>query len=536
MMARVFGKATTTMASAALIVAVFSLMSRLAGFVRDYILLALFYGDGQVLDAYYQALRIPDMLLQLLVIGALSASFIPMFTRYYAVNDAARAWRYTNAVLHALVVAFLVFACIGAAVAPFLAPLLGVNFPDDVRSMMVQMMRVMFVGQAFFSVSMVFGSVLQGSRRFFLYAFAPILNNVGIIAGAVFLVPVFGPIGLAYGTVLGALLHALTQFYGAYGIGYRFAFVRFWNDSDVIKTLRHMGPRTLSLAVNQLNFLSMDILASSLAAGSVTLLNVSYALNYFPIGIVGVSYAIAAFPTLCERVHADDKDGFRTSFSETIRQVLFFMIPITVVTLLLRAQIVRVLYGSRGFDWDATVTASSTLGFFAMSFFAQAVVYVLVRAYFAFEDAVTPLIIGGVGMVINVIAGHMFAAHLGVAGLGLGFSLAAIVQAALLWVFLRIRAGSLDEARILLSLGIMSVAGLCAAVVMQGMKSLVSRHWELDTFWHVAGQAVAATAVGLVTYVVVAYILRSPEAIAIGKGVRRRFVRAAKPIEVTEVV
>ncbi len=536
MMARVFGKATTTMASAALIVAVFSVVSRLAGFVRDYILLALFYPHGQVLDAYYQALRIPDMLLQLLVIGALSASFIPIFTRYYAADDEKRAWRYTNAVLFALVLAFVVFAVVGAVCAPFLAPLLGVNFPPDVRDTMVDMMRVMFLGQAFFAVSMVFGSVLQGSRRFFLYAFAPIVNNVGIILGAVLLVPKFGPMGLAYGTVLGAVLHALVQFVGAYGVGYRLAFIKFWKDSDVIKTLRHMGPRTVGLAVNQLNFLSMDILASALAAGSVTLLNVSYALNYFPIGVVGVSYAIAAFPTFCERVNAGDRDGFRTQFSETIRQVLFFIIPITVVTLLLRAQIVRALYGSQGFDWDATIIASSTLGFFAMSFFAQAIVYVLVRAYFAFENAVTPLVIGVVGMIINVVAGHMLAVHLGVAGLALGFSIAALVQAALLWVFLRIRAGSLDEARILLSLGIMSVAGLCAAASIQGVKYAVTLYWELDTFWHVAGQAAAATIVGLATYALVAFALRSPEALTIGRGLRRKFVKAAKPMEVTEVV
>lgn len=536
MMSRVFGKVSTSMASAALIVALFSVMSRLAGFVRDYILLALFYQDGQVLDAYYQALRIPDMLLQLFVIGALSASFIPIFSRYYAAGDEARAWRYTNAVLFALVIGFMVLAIIGAICAPLFAPLLGVNFPDDVRDMMVSMMRVMFIGQTFFSISMVFGSVLQGAKRFFLYAFAPIVNNVGIIIGALCFVPIYGPIGLAYGTVLGAVLHAVTQLVGAYGIGFRFALVRFWKDADVFRTLRQMVPRTMGLAVNQFNFLGMDILASALVAGSVTLLNVSYALNYFPIGVVGVSYAIAAFPTFCDHVNRGDHEGFRKSFSETVRQVLFFIIPITVVTLLLRAQIVRVLYGSRGFDWDATIIASTTLGFFAMSFFAQAVVYVLVRAYFAFEDAVTPLVIGMVGAVVNVVAGHMLAAHMGVAGLALGFTLAAIVQAALLWVFLRIRAGSLDEARILLSLGIMSVAGLCAAASMQGVKYAVTLFWELDTFWHVALQALFATVAGLAVYAAVAFVLRSPEMLSVTRGLKKKLLRAAKPAEVTEVV
>ncbi len=536
MIRRLFNDASSSIASAAVIVGAFSIASRIAGFVRDRILLHLFYGNDQITDAYYQALRIPDMLLQLFVIGALSASFIGIFSKYYFSGNTKKSWRYTNGMLMVLVIGFTVLSVVGVIFAPYLAPVLGINFPNVTRELMVQMMRVMFASQCIFSISMVFGSVLQGAKRFFLYSFAPILNNLGIIFGAIFFVPIVGPLGLAYGTVLGALLHALIQVIGVRSLGYTFSFVAFWRDSDVLRSLRQMGPRVFGLAVNQINFLVMDILASSLVAGSATLLNISYALNYFPIGVFAVSYAIAAYPTFCERVNAKDVQGFRASFSETIRQVLFFMIPVTVVTVLLRAQIVRILYGSQSFDWAATITTAQILGFFAVSFFAQALVYVLVRAYFAHEDTKTPLIIGVCTTILNAWLAMILVRSMGVAGLGVAFSLTAILQAALLWVVLRLRIGSLDEARILRSLAMLSVAGMAAGGAMVAVKYAVVAVWPLDTFWHVVLQAGLATFVGLAAYVVVGMLLRSPETLSVAAGFRRKVLRSTRTTEVSEVV
>ncbi len=533
MIKKLFSKATPTIASAAIIVGVFSIASRVAGFARDRILLHLFYGHDQITDAYYQALRIPDIILQLFVIGALSASFITVFSRYYFANNEAKAWRYTNAMLITLVIGFGVLAVAGAIFAPLLAPILGINFPPETRALMVKMMRVMFIGQSFFSISMVFGSVLQGAKRFFLYSFAPIMNNLGIIFGAIFFVPIFGPIGLAYGTVFGALLHALIQLVGVFGLGYRFALVKFWKEADVWHSLKQMGPRVMGLAINQVNFLVMDILASSLAAGSATLLNISYALNYFPIGVFAVSYAIAAYPTFCDYANKNDQVAFRSSFSDTVRQVLFFIVPITAVTLLLRAQIVRILYGSASFDWAATITTSNILGFFAISFCAQSLVYVLVRAYFAYEDTVTPFVVGLSSALLNAAGAWFLTRSLGVVGLGLSFTITAIFQAVVLWIMLHKRLGDLDEKRIAWSATILLLAGGAAAVVMQLIKYAVSAVWDLDTLWHVAAQTAVAGGVGMVTYGVVAYALGSPEMRAVLYGLKRKLLKSARPTEMS---
>lgn len=528
MMSRLFG-ASSGIASAAAVVGAFSIMSRLAGLVRDRVLLGLF-GTGETLDVYYQAFRVPDFLLQLFVVGALSASFIPVFTKHFA-SDAQKAWRYTNAMLCMLIAAFAVVAVLGVIFAYPLAQAVAPTFAPDQLARLAAMMRVVFVGQWFFSASLVFGSVLQGAKRFVIYSIAPIVNNVGIILGALFFTPLLGVMGLAWGAVLGAVLHAAVQALGVWALGYRFSVQPFWRDRDVRHTVVQMGPRVLGLAVGQVNMLVMSVIASTLAAGSITVLTLAYQVNFLPIGILAVSYAIAAYPALCAKAQVDDGDGFRRIFSDAVRQVLLCMVPATVVFLLLRAQIVRVLFGAPGFSWDATIVTAHAVGYFALSFFAQALVFLLVRAYFALDDTKTPLLAAVLAAVVNVVGAWMLVDAMGVAGLGLAFSLAAIFQAALLWALLRLRLGSLDEARILRSVAVFSIAGVAAGSAMQVVKYQFVRLWELTTFWGVFAQAVVAGAVGIVVYAGIAALFGSPELAVVWGSMRRKLLRAAKPTE-----
>lgn len=521
---------STSIASAAVIVAAFSVVSRLAGFVRDRILIGQF-GAGATLDVYYQAFRIPDLLLQLLVVGALSASFIPIFTRYLIAEDDEKAWRYTNGMLAFSACMFGALAVVGALFARPLAVLIAPGFSGNLLEQVAVIMRVMFIGQCFFSVSLVFGSVLQGAKRFVLTSLAPIVNNVGIIFGALLLVPIMGPIGLAWGTVLGAMMHAVVQLVGAVSLGYRPQAVAFWRLKDVRTSVMQMGPRVLGLAVNQINFVLMGVIATTLTAGSATIFNLAYTLNFFPIGVIAVSYAIAVFPTMCERVAQKDEDGFRLVFADTIRQVLLYIIPATVLFLLLRAQLVRILFGAATFDWNATILTADTLALFALSFFAQSFTFVLVRAYFAHEDTVTPLVVGVASALLNLAASWMLSREMGVAGLGLAFSLTAIFQTALLWVFLRLRVGNLGESKLLRSLVVLSSAGLVSGAATQAVKYLVVQWLELNTFAAVFAQTAIAASAGLLVYGLVALALGSVEMRDVLHGLKRKLLRAARPVE-----
>jgi putative peptidoglycan lipid II flippase len=532
MIKKLFSTATTSVVSAAVIVAGFSLLSRVVGFIRDRILAGIF-GAGDELDIYYAAFRVPDFIFQLVVIGALSACFIPVFTKYFGKDD-ERAWKYTSNVVNILLVAFLIIAAVGVMLADVYTPWVVHGFSPEKQAAVVDATRIMFLGQAFFAISMVFGSVLQGAKRFILYSFAPIVNNIGILFGAVFLVPLFGLMGLAWGAVLGALLHALIQTVGVYALGYRYSFSLDLFDKDVQQTIRQMGPRVMGIAVGQFNFLLMTIIATGLVAGSVTVLQFAYNLNFFPIGVIGVSFAIAAFPTFCEFAKGNETTKLRDAFSSTVRQVLFFIIPATIISLLLRAQIVRLVFGAGIFDWTATSITADTLAMFAVSFFAQCLVFIVIRVFFAYEDSWTPFAAGVIAAIINGVGGFVLAPLYGVPGLAWAFSLSSMVQLAILWVLLKGKLGSLDERVILRSTLILSLAGIAAAAVTQSMKYAVVEYVQLDTFMNVLLQTVIAGGAGLFMYFATAFILHSPEMLAFANGVRARFIRTAKPTETVQ--
>jgi putative peptidoglycan lipid II flippase len=290
----------------------------------------------------------------------------------------------------------------------------------------------------------------------------------------------------------------------------------------------------MGIGIGQLNFLFMTIIATGLADGSVTILQFAYNLNFFPIGVIGVSYAIAAFPTFCEFVKNDESKKLRESFAATVRQVMFFIIPVTVVSLLLRAQIVRLVFGAKNFDWVATALTADTLAMFAVSFFAQCLVFLVVRVYFAYEDSWTPFLSGLIAVVLSCAGGYWLAPQYGVPGLAWAFSFASMVQLAMLWVLLKGRLGSLEEKSILKSTVILSLAGLASAAVIQAVKYTVVDYVQLDTFMNVLLQTVAAGGAGLFMYFATAFMLRSPEMMAFADGLRARFIKTSKPTETVQ--
>lgn len=536
MLRKLFKGKTNSIASAAIIVASFSLLSRVVGFIRDRIMAGEF-GASDTLDVYFAAFRIPDLFFQLVVVGALSASFIPLFTKHYFQGNEKRAWQLTNNLLNVIAITFGILVIVAALFAPQLSPLIAPGFSPEKQAQVAAMSQVMFIAQFFLALSMVFGSALQGAKHFVIYSLAPIFYNVGIIVGVVVFVPELGPMGLAWGVVFGAILHLVLQFAGALSLGWSYRPIFSLRSPDVIYTLKHMLPRIMGLAVNQVNLIAMTVIASTLAVGSNTMLSFAYNINFLPIGVIGVSYAIAAFPSFCEYVSKDQNKKLVKSFSATVRQILLFIIPATFIFLLLRAQIVRVVVGAGEFDWPSTIVTSDILGFFAISFFAQALVFVLVRAYFAYSDTLTPFVVGLGAALLNVVAALFLTPIYGVAGLGMAYSLAAIVQLILLWVPLRQRIGSLDEWRILKSFGILLIAGVAGALVTQIMKTIVVQFITLETFFGVLGQGLIAGGIGLVVYGVIAFLLKSDEMMEFLRGMKRRLLKRTKPEEtiVTEM-
>jgi len=516
---------STTIISAAIIVATASLASRILGVLRDRILAGQF-GAGHELDIYYAAFRIPDLVYNLTVAGALSAGFIPIFAELINGRKEPRhAWEIANGVLNFIFIGLAILCVILAILAPFLVPLITPGFEGEKLNLTIQLTQIMLLSPFFLGLSSLFGAVLQTYKRFMLYSLAPILYNLGIIFGALYLVNIWGLVGLAYGVLIGAVLHLLIQIPGAWKLGWRYEFVWPWRDPHIKKIITLTIPRILSLGVHQINLIFITAIASLLVGGSIAIYNLANNLQYFPVGIIGFSFAIAALPTLSEFVADKAWDKYKKAFSNTARDILFLAIPASLLLLLLRAQIVRVILGTGQFTWVDTILTADTLAFFSLSLFAQCLIPLLMRMFFAIKNTIIPLVVAIISVITNIILAFVFAETIGVAGLALAFSCAMIVNLVLLWVALRIKVGYLFEMPILQSLYKICIAAIAMAVVIQVTKYLIAPFLNFQTFVGIFLHGAISGGLGILVYCLIAFILRSPEMINIIASIRRKLFK-----------
>jgi putative peptidoglycan lipid II flippase len=526
MFKRLITRRINSITIAATLVALSSLLSRFLGFFRDRILAGQF-GAGDALDIYYAAFRIPDLMFNLLVLGALSAGFIPILTNLIKDSSCEKkdnpnkeAWILSSNVLNLLVIALFSISVLGIIFAPYLMKVITPGFSPEKQMLAANITRIMFLSPIFLGISSVLSGILQSFKRFFIYSLAPIMYNAGIILGALLLAPAWGVYGLAWGVVLGAFMHMGIQLPLAFKLGYRYKPVIDLKSKYIRKIGRMMIPRTLTLGISQLNLLVITIIASTLAGGSVTVFNFANNLHYFPVGVFGISFAIAAFPSMSGV--AFNKKRLISSFSGTVRQILFFIVPSTVFLLTLRAQIVRVIFGAGKFDWEDTILTIDTLSFFAVGMFAHAIIPLLIRVFYARHNSRTPFFIGMFAVIVNIVGALYFSNSMGVAGLGLAFSIAGIIHFMLLWIAIHLELGGMDEVRILISTIKFSAAAVMAGFTVQLAKLAIWPFIDMSRFWGVFTQATVAGICGLVMYLLMCFLLRSEEFYGFLAMIRRR--------------
>jgi len=501
-----------TITSAAIVLAGATLASRFLGLLRDR-LLAGHFGAGDTLDIYYAAFRIPDLVYNLLILGALSAGFIPVFVSLWSKkneNDET-AWHFVSSLLNILAVGMIVLGGIFFLAAPYIMKFITPGFSGEKLNLTVQMSRLMFLSPILLGISSVWGGVLQSLKRFLIFSLTPVFYNVGIIFGILFLVPRFGIYGLAYGVVLGALMHMLVQLPTIWQLGFRFRFVLDWKDAGVRRLSKVTVPRVLDLAISQLNFVAITVLASGLTAGSLAVFNLAYNIWSFPLGIFAAPLAIAAFPTLAQNAAQKNHETFAQNFSSTFRQILFLIVPSSALYIVLRAQIVRVILGTGKFDWTDTILTINTLQYFALALFAEALNLLLIRSFFAHEDTKTPFFLGLLSSVFRIGGAWFFSRYLGVAGLALGYALGGIFLFLLLWVFLRRKAGSLKEKEIIKSAGKIILASVMAGGAAWLVLRILAVFFDTHTVLGIFTQGFVAGVLGIAVYILAGLLLHSPE-------------------------
>lgn len=388
---------------AAYILALFALGSQLLAVVRDR-LLAHNFGAGGELDLYYAAFRIPD-LLYVLFASVLSIYVLLPFVNRAVEEKGAVAG---TAVLSQVFTLFLwVYVAIAGLLALFAPMYVSVVFPGFTGRYeeLTILLQLLLLQPLLLGVSSLCGVVTQMNHRFVLYALSPLLYNIGIIFGIVALYPIFGLMGLAIGVVLGAIGHVLVQLPFVAKSEYAFSLVPRINSTLMRQILAVSIPRALTLSINQIVLLILIGMASVMAVGSVSVFQFAFNLQSVPLAIIGVSYSVAAFPTLSTLFAQRDQQGFNTQLLTALRHIIFWSIPIIGLVIVLRAQIVRVLLGSGAFDWSDTRLTAAMLAIFVISLVAQAILLLLIRAFYAGGKTLLPLVVAlGSGIVSILVA------------------------------------------------------------------------------------------------------------------------------------
>ncbi len=420
---------------ASLIVSGAFVLSKAVGLLRDRAI-AHAFGASPELDAYVAAFRIPDLLFTLIAGGALISAFLPVFAEALARGDPDDAWTVASGVTNLVLAATAVAAGIAALAAPWLtAHVVAPGFAPDQQALTVDLMRIILVSTLVFALSGIQMGILNAFQHFWLPALAPIVYNVGILAGAVWLAPRFGIRGLAYGVVLGAVAHLVVKVPGLvrHGFRYRPTFAR--SHPAVRQVLQLMAPRIAALATVQAVFIVNTRLASSLPSGSLAALNFAWLISQMPQTILGTAVGTAAFPTLAELAARGDRDGLRATASGAVRAMIALSLPAAVAMAVLARPIVAVLLQTGRFDADAARATTLALQMFAAGLVGHVVLEIVARVFYARKDTLTPLYMAAGAMGLNIVLAYALVGPLAQGGLALANSVAVTVEVGLgLWL------------------------------------------------------------------------------------------------------
>ncbi len=431
--------------------------ANLVGLLRQIVINRAF-GTSTVLDAYFAAFRVPDLLFHVIAGGALGSAFIPTFTGLLTKDDQPGAWRLASAAINWVLLLSTVLAALAAWMAPWLTKhILAPGFTPEQMALTATLMRTMLVSTVVFGVSGLLMAVHHSKHHFLSPALAPVLYNSGIIAGAVWLTPRWGIHGLAFGVLLGSALHLsiqlpmLRQYHGQYQLTMGF------QNAAVHAVGRLMLPRALGLSVWQINFWVNTVIASSLPAGSLSALMIAFQVFTFPQAVIAQAIATAMFPTFSAQAARGETGEMLASLAASLRGALYLAIPATVGLWLLGKPLIAMLFQNRTFSERSTEMVTWALSWYALGLVSHSVVEIVTRAFYALRDTRTPVIIGLLAMLINValslIITNAFQAY-GLpphGGLALANTIATTLEmVGLLWL-LRPRLGGLAAASILKS-------------------------------------------------------------------------------------
>lgn len=419
----------------AIILTVTTFLSYIIGLLRDRFF-ARTFGAGRELDLYNASFIIPDLIFNILIAGALSAAFVPVFTNLLATGQKQQSDELSSTTINAAVILICIIGTLAAIFMPHLAKFIAPGFSEHEHMTLINLSRLMLISPILMTVSNALGSMLISYKNFLPYGISPIFYNLGIIGGT-FLVPYIGIYGLVAGTLSGAVLHLLPRLFSILCSPFRYSFLLKIRNQDFIKIVKLAIPKMIGQPVEQLNFLAFTRIASLLAAGSVTA--VSFARNFqsVPVSLFGIAFSVAIFPSLAQYAAKSDRENFLKSFWKVARDILIFTIPSALALYLLSDLPIRFFLGGGKFSDENILRTASVLSIFALSIPTESLVHLLARSFYALKNTIIPVALSIIGLIISIAFSYYKSKTIGIAAIPYGFFLGSATEVVLLMILLR---------------------------------------------------------------------------------------------------
>lgn len=471
-----------TIQLAAVLLAGSTLVSSLLGLFRDRLLNGFYYDTYPVgIDAYTVAFTIPDFMFFLLVSGALSVTFIPVFNQRLASGNKRSAWELSSSMINFMAIVTLIASILIIIFAELLVRyVVGPGLDESGRALAVSMMRVIAVNPFLFAIATVIASMQQAIGRFTFYALAPTIYNIGIIIGIVFFtdgINIFGwqvfeggIMGVALGVVLGSILQLIVSSWGLIGMGFDYQFKLFWKNRGFRQVLRLLPARSLDQGADYLNGIVEMNIASRMAAGTVRAYQQATTLHMVPINLIGVAISTAAFPKMTERLSQGRPDLFKKELQSVLRVIIWLALPVATIAFFTRGYLVNFIKNGG----DALM--AGLLGSLAVAILFRSIYHIAARSFYAQQDTKTPLYISIFAIGLNIVLAIWLAIGLDMDAYGLAWaqSIVAFVEVMILFFVMSRRIeGLFDKVfmsavfRMTAATGLMAVISYISVQVLQ---------------------------------------------------------------------
>lgn len=529
MIKRLFHRQTKSVGGATSVLAVSYIVSGVLGIFRDR-LLANVFGAGIETSIYFAAFRIPDLVYNILILGGITVAFLPLFSEYFAKSE-EKAWEMTNHILNIFLFLLFFGSLILFFLSPWLMPFIAPGFSPENQSILLDLVRLLLLSPILLGVSSILSGVLQYFDRFLIYSLAPVLYNVGIIFGIIFLVPHFGIFGAGIGVIIGALLHLLVQIPSVIGCGFNYKFSFDFKYPAIARIFKLMTPRVFAVLSNQINLFILTSLASGIADNAIAVFSFARNIQGLPVGILGMSLATALFPTFSRLWTDGKKTEFIEKFSAIFRQSIFILIPVSVFTFVLRGQIVRLILGQLAPEAEKLISVS--LGLLSSSILTWALIPLVTRAFFSFHESKTPAVITLLSVCSNLLMSFLFihflsfpnalsdftknitglsdVSNIAVIGLSLAFSFSSFLQIILLLISLNKQMGGFGARLIISSFLKTALAGIVSGIFAYFVLASSLPFFNADIFSELFLQTFFVILIGFLFFAFIAFALKIPE-------------------------